>query len=341
MPSRGNIPGMTIGYQVLGAAGHDNALLVRIDSGQAVHRLLFDCGDCLAEVSRSEIKAIDHLFFSHLHMDHVAGFDAFFRCTHVRDDRPNVVWGPPGTSRILHHRFRGFWWNLLLGQPGEWVVHDVHDDHLRPSRFDTSEAFETRHEEDPVALGPCLLDGPTFTVEVMRLEHRGPSLGYLVREKPRINVDTDRLAASGLRPGPWMQQLKQTNDPASHVEIDGEAHDLRRLRDQLLVETPGESIAYLTDFLLDEAIRERLAIWLRGCDTVVCEAQYRHSDVELARRNFHATTKQVAGMARQAEVSQLVLFPLSERYEADEWRGMLAECQQIFPRTAFPDHWVV
>ncbi len=147
------------------------------------------------------------------------------------------------------------------------------------------------------------------------------------------------MAALGLRPGPWIQQLKRLDDPASHVEIDGKSHDLPKLRDQLLVETPGESVAYLTDFLLDEATLERLTAWLAGCDTVVCEAQYRHSDIDLARRHFHATTKQVAEMARRAEISRLVLFHLSERYEVEEWRQMLAGCRQIFPRTAFPSHW--
>ncbi len=332
---------MSIRFQVLGAAGRDNALLVRVDTGQALHRLLFDCGEgCLAGVSRSEIQSIDHLFFSHLHIDHVAGFDSFFRCTYDRDARPNVVWGPPGTATILHHRFRGFWWNLLEGQPGTWRVRDVHADRLRSFRFETADAFAARHEEEPATFGGRLLVEPDFTVEAVHLDHLGPSLGYLVREKARINVAAGRLAASGLRPGPWIQQLKQVHDPASEVEIDGERHDLRQLREQLLTETPGQSIAYLTDFRLDDATRERLAAWLAGCDTVVCEAQYRHGDLELARRNFHATATQVARMARQAEASQLVLFHLSDRYQAEEWREMLAESRRIFPRTVFPEHWV-
>ena len=333
---------MSIDHQVLGAAGRDNALWVRVDSGQARHRLLFDCGDCLADLSRSEIRRIDHLFFSHLHMDHVAGFDALFRCTYDRDAKPNVVWGPPDTSTILRHRLRGFWWNLHAELPGTWRIHDVYTDHLRSCRFMTGEAFEIRHQEATTAVvGRRILDRPGFTVEALHLDHRGPCLAYLVREKARINVDPGRLAAVGLPPGPWIQQLKRPDDPASRVEIDGQAHDLRQLRAQLLVETPGESIAYLTDFLLDEATRSRLASWLAGCDTVVCEAQYRHSDLELARRNFHATTTQVARMARRAEISRLILFHLSERYEVEEWREMLAECRQIFPHTSFPDHWVL
>ena len=108
---------MSLSFQVLGDAGRDNALLATIDSGQSVARLLFDCGEgCLGQVPFADSLAGDHLLFSHLHMDHVAGFDAFFRRTFNRTARPNHVWGPAGTSEILHHRFRGFLWNLVAGQ---------------------------------------------------------------------------------------------------------------------------------------------------------------------------------------------------------------------------------
>src|SRR5947209_12941256 len=96
---------VSITFQVLGAAGRDNALFVRLDSGQAIDRLLFDSGGgCPDALAWADLQALDHLFFSHLHMDHVAGFDTFFRCNYNRATKPNVVWGPPQTGRILHGR---------------------------------------------------------------------------------------------------------------------------------------------------------------------------------------------------------------------------------------------
>ena len=87
---------MSLSFQVLGRAGRDNALLVTVDAGQSVSKLLFDCGDGgLWQLPFGEIQTIDHLCFSHLHMDHVTGFDAFFRCIYGRTDRPNHAWGPP------------------------------------------------------------------------------------------------------------------------------------------------------------------------------------------------------------------------------------------------------
>ena len=95
---------MAIDYQILGEPGRDNALLATVDSGQSVHRLLFDCGEgCLSALSVSQIAEIECLFFSHFHMDHVAGFDSFARVNWNRPDRPVQVFGPPGTIEIIHH----------------------------------------------------------------------------------------------------------------------------------------------------------------------------------------------------------------------------------------------
>ncbi|MFC6750295.1 MBL fold metallo-hydrolase [Deinococcus aquaticus] len=93
--------------RVLGRPAEDNALWVVADSGQGQTRLLLDCGaHVLDGVPFAEVQATDHLLFSHLHMDHVGGFDDFFRATFDRP-APTHAWGPPGTARILGHRFQG------------------------------------------------------------------------------------------------------------------------------------------------------------------------------------------------------------------------------------------
>src|SRR5262249_27743817 len=108
---------MGLAFRVLGQPGRDNALLVTVDTGKTVSRLLFDCGDgCLNELTFGEVQGIDYLFFSHLHMDHVGGFDTFFRCTYDRTTKPNRIWGPPRTGAIMQHRFQGYMWNLVAGR---------------------------------------------------------------------------------------------------------------------------------------------------------------------------------------------------------------------------------
>ncbi len=331
---------MSLRFRILGAAGKDNALLVQVDSGQAVERLLFDCGEaCLSEMALADILGIDHLLFSHLHMDHVAGFDGFFRCTFNRDTKPNRIWGPPETARILQHRFQGFLWNLYEEMSATWLVSDIHPHQILTTRFELREAFAVAHDEGTQPFEGRVLEGVGCVVEAVSLEHRTPTLAYIVREKPRRNIDTSRLAALGLRPGPWVKGFKESSSGSDVITIDGVTHSVDELRQALIVETPGESIAYLTDFLLDASAMERLSLALHGCNTVVCEGQYRHSDLDLAKKNFHMTTVQAATLAQRAAVRRLVLFHLSDRYEREDWVRMLGEARRIFPNAHYSSEW--
>ncbi|WP_395750525.1 MBL fold metallo-hydrolase [Prosthecobacter sp.] len=331
---------MSISYRILGAAGSDNALLVQVDSGQAVERLLFDCGEgCLSDVPFAEVQGIDQLFFSHLHMDHVGGFDSFFRSTFNRQTKPNRIWGPPETIRILQHRFQGYLWNLHEEMAGTWRVSDVSPSEVRTARFELREAFVEAHHEGAQPYARTLWEGAGCSVDVVTMDHRTPTLAYVVREKARRNIDMSRLAALGLKPGPWMKQMKESVESAGVVVIEGVQHSMDELREKLIVETPGDSIAYLTDFMLDEAAMERLTDVLRGCKVMICEGQYRHADLELARKYFHMTTVLTATLARRAQVGELVLFHLSARYERAVWLEMLREAREIFPKTGYPAHW--
>ena len=74
---------------------------------------------------------------------------------------------------------------------------------------------------------------------------------------------------------------------------------------------------------------------------MICESQYRHADRDLAARNYHMTATQAAETARLANVGQLLLFHLSDRYGKEEWAELLAEARAIFPRTAFPPNWSI
>ncbi|MBB5020079.1 ribonuclease Z [Chitinivorax tropicus] len=330
---------MSIRFQILGRPETDNALLVQVDGGQGTDRLLFDCGDrCMDELSYGEIQAIDHLFFSHFHMDHVSGFDNFFRCVFNRTNKPNRIWGPPGAAAILQHRFQGFLWNWVDHMSSQWRVTEIHPDLLRHWRYETSEAYATAHAEPATAYDVACWDGGHYVVEAMAMDHRVPSMAYVVREKPRYNVDPANMAALGLTPGSWLKAVKEGMQQGE-LEINGQRHDLAVLRQQLLTAVPGESIAYLTDFLLDEQAIARLVPFLSDVRWMVCESQYRHVDAELAHRNFHMTTTWTAKLAAAAQVDELVLFHISNRYPKTEWPAMLAEARAIFPRTRFPEHW--
>lgn len=328
---------MTIRYEVLGQPDSDNALWVEVDSGQQILRLLFDCGDqCLTGVPFGQIQKLDHVFFSHFHMDHISGFDALFRCVYGRDE-PIHFWGPGNAAEILGHRFQGFWWNLVQHQAGAAFVNSLSQSTIQQHRFELAEGFAVAHHVSTREFDEVPLDQGTCTVRSIELEHQGISLGYRIDEAARVNVSVDALAELGLPPGPWLKELKERAE--GQIRIGGTVYGVEDLRDQLVTETEGDSVAYLTDFLLDQVTKERLVTFLAGCQTVIIEAQYQKDDLDLAIRNHHTTTDQVSRLAAEAGVDRLILFHLSERYSHEQWEAMLRQTRSNFPNTHFPEHW--
>ncbi len=332
---------MSIDYKILGRPGKDNAVFIKADSGHALYRILFDCGDCLGPLTSNDILSLDYLLFSHLHLDHIAGFDSLFRKIYTRSTKPVLLWGPAHTASIVHHRLLGFMWNLLEGVTGIWKINEIQPDLIREVRVETGESFKIVHEEGERRWNLVVLENSDFTIEAVQMDHYIPSMAYILREKTRENIDKDKLEKMGLPAGPWLQQLK-TFDPdsgESMLKLNGRDYSLEKLYDELVRITEGSSIAYLTDFLLDEEGMNRLVPVLQGCQTIICESQYHPRDSDLALKSRHMTSVQAAELAKASGAGELILFHVSDRYRRIEWVDMLREARAIFPQTRFPGHW--
>lgn len=336
---------MSIHWKILGQPGADNALFLTVDSGQAVEHLLFDCGEgCLESLRPSLIQSISHLAFSHFHMDHVSGFDTFFRHNYNRPDVPVNVWGPQGTIELMHHRFRSFSWNLHHDQPGEWIVRELDAAHIEASRFFTKEAFASAHELPQVPREKAgLWNAGTFRLEALLLPHGSiPSVAYKLVEAEKKNICPEALKHSNHAPGAWLQALTDASlNDETPIEVGGESRELGSLREELLVSSPGESIAYLTDFRIDEGSKawDSVCNWLKETGTLVSECQYHSRDRALAVQNGHMTADEVGRLAAGAKVDRLVLQHLSRRYGAGDWAAMLAEARAGFAAAEFPPEW--
>lgn len=334
---------MAIHYRVLGAPGKDNALFVAVNRGQRTHRLLFDCGDVgLPALPLADVRAVDHLLLSHLHMDHIGGFDSLFRQNFSRGDHVMHVWGPPETIRIVHHRLRGYLWNLTAHLRGTWVVHDIHPERVTAARFEADEGFAIAHPAGESGRANPLIATADYHVEAVALDHGGAtSIGYVLREPPRRNIDSARLAELGLPAGAWLRAVREPHpaEPPS-VEVEGRPHRLADLRAALLRESPGGSLAYLSDFRLDAAEIARVAPALRGVATLICEAQYRAADAELAARTAHLTAPLAGALAASAGVDELVIIHVSERYGRPDLPEILAEARGAFANARLPEGWL-
>jgi ribonuclease Z len=324
--------------QILGVPPNDNALLVLADGGQSRTRMLFDCGaNTLDHVPHDEVQQIAHLFLTHLHMNHIGGFDAFFRVNFQRTSLENHIWGPAGTAAILHHRFQGFWWSHAAELSGSWIVHDVDATHIRDHRFEAREAFAVMHYEGERTYEGTILKTQEVRVEAIPLVHHGLCFGYVVREAQRQTIDAAAMAARGMKPGGWIAALKDP-DVAS-IAIGETMHDAVELRAALLHTVRGDSFAYLTDFLADAGQRARIASRLAGVRTLYAEAQYAAEDGALALKYHHSTVDQIAELARMAGVERYTLLHLSRRYRPAQWLDMRDSARAIFPNADFVADW--
>jgi ribonuclease Z len=337
---------MAIEWQILGRAGADNALHVVVDSGQSRESFLFDCGEGVLDSLRpGEVQSVAYLAFSHFHMDHVSGFDGFFRLNYNRPDAPVTVWGPAGTMDLMGHRFRGFVWNLHADQPGEWIVREIGPTSLSTSRFLAREAFTPPHRQpDQPRNGALLQQGRSWRLEGRLLPHGSiDSVAYRLIEAPRQNIDPAAMQRHNYLPGPWLRRIIEAaeTEEESLVEIAGQSLRVGELRRELLVTSPGASLAYLTDFRVEPGTPawEELVTWLTGTTTLVCECQYRAADIVLARQNAHMTADLVGRLAAEAGVGRLVLQHLSRRYSSEDWSEMRDEAAQFFPGTVLPPEW--
>jgi ribonuclease Z len=325
----------------LGSVDGDNALFVRVNAGQAVHGLLFDCGEgCLSHLELGDVLALDHVCFSHFHVDHVAGFDSLLRAR-LGADKPLHIWGPAGTIELISCRLRGILWNLMAGLSAPWVVHEIHENMICTRTFQRLEGFKNVMPDTQETWADTILETADFQLQARVMDHATPSLAFRLSEPERVNVDPRQFAVLGLRPGAWVKAFKDAPKDQTQLEIDGKLYDLEQLRAKLLLRSAGEAIAYLTDFVLDENALLKLESMLRAHDMMVCESQYLHSDLELAIRNFHMTNIQAASLAARVKAQQLILFHLSRRYSSAQWQELLLEARTVFANTAFSSDWKV
>ena len=335
---------MSIKYQILGKPGKDNALMLWLNAGTKMFRILFDCGENIfADLKPSDISSIDYVFFSHFHLDHAAGFDYFFRRNYDRIKKPIYIFGPEGTTNLIQHHMLGYTWNMIDDVPGEWFVTDITQEYLVTTKFYASEGFSRKYRIIKIKFDGVLIDNENLKVECALLNHIIPSAAFKVIEKDWLNIDKASLTNNGFVPGPWIESLKDLSiDGKKKIQISGKIFGLKELRKLLLRKHEGEIIAYLTDFLYDKYSKATVKRLLKNCKTIICESQYSKDDIKFAKKNYHLTTEQAAAIAKNSGAAKLILFHISERYKIyKDYPRLLEEAKAIFPNTFFPEEWEI
>jgi ribonuclease Z len=260
------------------------------------HRFLIDCGEgTQRQILKSGLgfKRLNRILITHGHLDHILGLagllSTFSRWETI--DELEIFGGGWALERIH---------SLLFG-----VV-------LRGARP------PIRIHLREISPG-IIIEEDDFSIEAFHVSHRGPDcFGFVFAERSRRPFLPDKAAALDVPPGPWRRDL-----------VNGQAVTLSDGRtiqpDQVLGPVRlGTRLVHVGDAGRTDDIHSIV----ENADALVIEATYIQSEAEMARKFAHLTAHQAATLAREAQVSNLILTHISRRYRE---KDVLAEAREVFP----------
>lgn len=310
--------------------------------------LLFDLGD-LSRLSPRKLLRLTHVFVSHTHMDHFAGFDWLLRIVLGRAMRL-CLHGPAGFIDQVEHKLRAYTWNRIRGY-GENLVLDVTEvggaGPTARAVFQSQAAFARETLAPAVAGNDVVANAEGFRVRAAVLDHEIPCLAFAFEEDRHVNVWKNRLAEQGLAVGPWLRDLKKAVradalDDTPILALAGEGgaaraviRQLGELKRAVLEIVPGQKVSYVTDVLYHETNAAAIARLAAGADILFIETPFLDEDAEAAARKCHLTARQAGLIARRAGVQRMVPFHFSPRY-AERAADIRREAEAAFMSSDCP-----
>ncbi len=287
------------------------------------HSFLLDCGN--QHLGHARLLRARFLFLSHTHLDHFIGFDSWMR-VHLGSNNTLHIVGPQGTAEHVYHKIHGYVWNLAETVYLQFRVTEL--DPLRTFQLLPQKKYELEEQEPE---RPALDPRQAWDFHYKPLQHLSiTSVGYRLFTQDQWRVNEEALVNSGLRPGPWIKELK--SQESGTLVIGEKGYDAAQLRKELLYYASGYSVTYITDAIYQGENIPRMIDLARGSDHFFCESSFLKQDEDRAVITHHLTTIQAATIAREAGVKTLHLFHFSRRYAGLE-HVFLREAREIFPRT--------
>ena len=262
----------------------------------ADYRFLVDCGEgTQRQILQSGIgfKNLTNVLITHGHLDHILGLGGLISTLARWESIPGMdIYGAESALERID--------DLLYG-----VV-------LRGARPAMSINLK------PVQPG-VFLTGDDFEVSAFPVFHRGSdSFGYLFREFDRRPFLPEKAEELDIPPGPWRRNLAEGREA---VLPDGRVID----PDAVLGEVKaGTRLAHVGD----TGEIDNLLPYVSGADTMVIEATYLDSELDMARRFSHITAREGAELAQKAGIQQLILSHISRRYRE---KDIIKEARAVFP----------
>ncbi len=304
--------------------------------------LLFDLGD-LGVLSSGDILKTSHIFVTHTHMDHFAGFDQVLR---LLLGRPKVLhlYGPQGFLDNVAGKLSAYSWNLVHNYTDALVlrVTEIRSDQRITQSFRCQAGFKPSDQKIQTNTDDVAHQEPALQVTLAQLDHHIPCLGFAVKEQFHVNILKPRLDSLGLAAGPWITAFKthlhKKSDPNTSIEVPCASgkHKIRSFRlgplaEQIARITPGQKVAYVVDAVYSPANENSIIALALEADHLFIEAAFLDKDRHIAKAKYHLTARQAGIIAHKARVRQMTIFHHSPRY-MNQAHLLQQEAQEAFKR---------
>ncbi len=260
-------------------------------------RFLLDCSEgTQMQLRRLKLPMmkINHIFISHMHGDHYLGLPGLLFTYHLLGrDKTLHVYAPPGLQEIIDLQYE----ISRLTPSFDIVYHDLISD------------------------GQHIYEDDRLQIETMLMEHRIPTYGFLIREKPRPRNIRKKAIIKYEIPESMMQSIKGGED---FIAASGQ---LISNKDITIDPPPPRSFAFCSDTRYTESFLGRI----KGASLLYHEATFMDDKADIAREKMHSTTTEAATLAKKAAVRKLLLGHYSARYK--ELEDFRTEAAAIFPNT--------
>ncbi len=266
------------------------------------HLFLIDCGEgTQVQLRKSKIKfsRVNHIFISHLHGDHFFGLPGLISTFRLLGrDKEMHIYGPKGIKEAI---------TLLLKLGDSWTNYPLIFHEL------TSKESVRIYEDDKVS------------VDTIPLNHRIYTNGFLFREKLGERTLNIKAAEKYKIDRSQYRNIKKGKD----VTLD----DGFTVLNKLLTYDPPPPKSYA--FCSDTAYKPDLIPQLTKVDVLYHESTFLETEAHLSAKTKHATAKEAATIARDAEVGTLILGHYSTRYKSIEL--FKEQAKEIFPEVFLAD----
>lgn len=262
--------------------------------------ILFDCGEAtqrqIMDAQISPMK-IDDIYITHLHGDHILGLPGIIQSLAFRGRTRSLnIYGPKGIVDVINHiRNLGY---FAIGY--ELIVHEIIDDDV------------------------VIYKQNNFLVKAMKMKHTITNYAYKIEEIKQPKFLKSKAIELGIPPGPLFGQLQAGNS----IIFDG-----KEIKPEQVLGPPREGVQLV--YSGDTIPQENMIHFAKNVNVLIHEATFGNDFSDKAIENGHTIAEDAARIAKEANVDQLILTHLSNRYTSST--ELEDEAKEVFENTVYAE----